>query len=43
MMMERLAAAEMAPIIAIGMASRSGQGVAITKTARNREASPEIK
>jgi hypothetical protein len=40
MMMPCLAASEMAPITATGMEISSGQGVAITTTARKRIASP---
>ena len=36
MMMARLAATEIAPMMATGMASSKGQGVAMTNTARNR-------
>ena len=40
MMMPRLAASEMAPMIATGMPMSSGHGVATTSTARNRTGSP---
>ena len=40
MMMLRLAASEMAPMIATGMAISSGHGVATTRTARKRTGSP---
>src|SRR5947207_8637665 len=36
MMIPRAAAIEIAPIIATGIANNKGQGVAMTKTARNR-------
>ena len=39
-MIARLAASEIEPIIATGMAINSGHGVATTITARNRTASP---
>jgi len=42
MMMPRLAATEMAPMIATGMASNRGQGVAMTRTARKRIGSWDI-
>jgi hypothetical protein len=38
--MPRLAASDTAPMIATGIAIRSGQGVATTSTARNRVALP---
>ncbi len=37
----RVAASETEPMIATGIAINSGQGVAITSTAKNRVASPE--
>ncbi len=40
MMIPRRAASEMEPMIATGMAINSGQGVATTSTARNRNGSP---
>jgi hypothetical protein len=42
MMMARLAAVEIAPIIATGIASNSGHGVAMTNTAKNRVGSLPI-